>query len=312
MSRLEKTSVPEKGVTDNSLSQIKNIPSVKDLKTSLINLREQHGYAPDGIWSDDRLDTAAQGIEIYTRVYNQASEQLKKYLNDLNIIQGFIGVRPVVGLGREAPETMFVKSHFPRPRMRDLLFLQVHEELQRLLETHTEGKIRLEKIDYRNVKYVNTYRFELMNVAAIQNIANENLDLFPKNVSPTEWLIQHPAAWPTAPQAASEDARIKEGRAGGISGFPRSASDKYSAESTSGIDWKKTLVKLIKEPQGKDLISRKVEHTPLRTAEEKEVIARSGLGYVHYSEADLNWTKDAAALLKHLTELLELPVLKSN
>jgi len=297
--------------TDISLNLIKNVPKENNIKASLMSLRNEHGYNPEGIWSDARLQTAVDGMSVYVDVYNMASEQLKKHLNNTNIISGFIGVRPIVSLANQDPKTLIINSNF-YDRGEDLLFLKVHEEFKKLLDTRAQGKIRLERIDYSKVKYKNIFSYELMNTSAIQNVANENPDLFRQSgsISPTEWLIQNPDVWPMTPQSNSEDAKIKEIRSGVLSGFPRSASNKYAEEATSEIDLLRSLKKIVKGSKNVNWLTKMTEYTPILNQDVKTAQLESGLPYMHYSESDLKWTKDAAALLKHSVKLFGLSTLK--
>lgn len=304
----EKQEIPSSEAESTSSNLIKDVPNVKDAKENLLALREQHGYSPDGIWSDSRLETAAQGMAIYVDVHNNASELLKKYLDNVIVIQAFTGVRPVLSLGHEDPKILSVESNFYNNGVKDLLFPQIREEFQNLLEIHSKGSIRLVKIDYRKVKYVNEFKYELMNVSAIQNIANENPDLFPQdsNMSPIDWLTQNPDVWPMTPQSFGEEAKIKEIRCGVLSGFPRSASEKYSEEAASNIDWKKEIRQLVFGPRG-GVARHKIEHKPYENEEVINTMSASGLPYKHYSEEDLKWTKESLALLNHSLELFGLP-----
>lgn len=313
MSEIQEIPISETGATDTSLSLIKNVPNAKDMQANLISLRNEHGYSSEGIWSDTRLETASQGIAIYAEVFNQSSEQLKKYLSNINVIQGFTGVRPVVGLGGQDPKTLVVESYFYSEKGKDTLFPQIREELQGLLETHGKGKIKLELIDYSKVPYKTKKDFDLMNVDAIRNVATENPDLFPtdQSTNPSDWLIQNPVEWPMAPLAEGKDAMIKEVRSGVVSGFPRSASNLYSEEATSGLDYLKTFKQMVFRPKGEIPTGvHKIEHKPLEGEVVKQAVKEAGLPFRLYSESDLVWAKDAVALARHSTEFLEPPLLK--
>lgn len=301
--------------TNTSLSLIKNASPVKDIKSTFTELRKKQGYSVDGIWSDSRLETATRGIGVYVDVYNGASEQLKKYLDKHAVIQAFTGVRPVVQVGTQDPKTLIVNSSFYDDGVRDSLFPTIYEEFQKLLKQHGQEEIRLERVDFRKVEYINNFRYELMNASAIQNVANENPDLFPtgENITPIDWLIQNPYRWSMTPHSGSSDneARLEEVRSGVVSGFPRQAADMYSEESTSGIDWGKSFKNMLKRHTG-DSIARRIEHQPFDNQEVRQAKSESTLWYVHYTDADLKWTQDAAALLKHSRELFGLPQIKEG
>ncbi len=313
MSEIQEIPISETEITDTSLSLIKNVPSAKDIQANLVTLRNEHGYTGDGIWSDARLETAAQGMEIYAKVINRSSDQLKQYLNNINVIQGFTGVRPVVGLGGQDPKTSNVESYFYSEKGHDTLFPQVREELQRLLEAYGKSKIKLVLIDYSKVPYKTKKDFDLMNVGAIQNVANENPDLFPadKSINPSDWLIQNPIEWPMTPLSEGKDAMTKEVRSGVVSGFPRSASNLYSEEATSGLDYFRTFKQMIFRSKGEIPTGvHKIEHKQLEGREVKQAVKEAGLPFLLYSESDLVWAKDAAALAKHSTEFIGLNISK--
>jgi len=260
-------------------------------------------------------------MEIYTNIYNNASDSLKQYLKIGGIFQAFTGVRPVVLLGAQDSKTMeIVPPLLTGDSTLDNLFPTIQTEFQALIKQFGENNVRLETIDYTSNPNIGSLRIELINSSALRNVIEENRDMFSiqPGVDPTEWLIQNPNLWAMAPKAnASYEDRYKEEVVSGlVSGYRRGACEVWAKGiASTNVDWKASIKKAVQRGHKDDKqainyvsspIIRKGYQEPLNTEEVSEAINESSLPQVHYSAADIKWTKDAVALKTHVSNIYGL------
>lgn len=309
MTEIKSTSSPEVRNVNLPQGLIKDIPSDQDILSNLKAIRTESAYAPDGIWSDARLETATQGVAIFREVFNQSSDQLKQYLNDPYLIQAFTGVRPIVFLGSKDPKTSVIEGSFFSAGGQDL-FPQIEKELQTLLDNYAKEKLQIVLTNFSKLPIIgNKDKFELMNFDAINNVAHENPDLFPndQSVDLPNWLIQNLDKWPMAPMGKSkQNDYMGQIMSGIVSGFPRSASNSFAEWTTSGLDFGKMFKNILFGNKSR-VDNRKTKDKRLDLSPEaNQAMMEAGLPFVLYEESDLTWIKEAAALAKQFTGILGL------
>lgn len=313
MTEIKSSSSPEVKNVNLPQGLIKDIPTAQDILSNLKAIRTESAYAPDGIWSDARLETATQGVAIFRDVFNQSSDQLKQYLNEPDIIQAFTGVRPIVFLGSQDPKTSVIEGSFNSRSGQDS-FPQIEKELRVLLDNYAKEKLQIVLTNFSKLRIpgANKDKLELMNFDAIDNVAHENPDLFPsdQSVNLPNWLIQNLDKWPMTPMGKNkQNDYMGQIMSGIVSGFPRSASNSFAEWTMSGLDFGKMFKNILSGNKGnKSRVDiRKMKDKRLDLSPEiRQTMMEAGLPFVLYEESDLTWIKEAAALAKQFTTILGL------
>lgn len=277
----------------------------------LIELRDQLGFSESGIWTEERLHVANEGEKTYKAIYSQASEKLKRYLRSPIVMQAFTGVRPVLSLATEYGKNYkYARQGELRSKAWDeeQLFVEVQEELQQLL-TNFDPLITIRKVDYTKIKHKGDSSIELMNERALRVIALENPDLLNLTESNLSvWLQNHPEEWPGVAQGESISLN-RELRYGVLSGFPRSACELFSENSTSPLNYIK-IIKWVLTGAKSEPQFHTIYHPTLQGDAVTKAAEEAGLYYIHFNKEHLSWTQEAAALLNQCIKIynLETPI----
>lgn len=179
----------------------------QQLLSHLQSIRKEHEYGTE-VWSDEKLELAAEGLIEYEKIINMLPEEIANKLDEPSIQNCFLGSVPVQHFGyKEGGEPSDVEVE----KINQAFMLR-------------GGKFAI--VSYRYGRQKNA---ALINIKSATNIIKGNKDIFENVTDPESFLKTRPQEY-LAP-AVFITRKIHDQRHGVLSGYPRETVDVWASIS---------------------------------------------------------------------------------